>query len=56
MIMRDQRQRALDADITLIDGADVRTSIKGAGIIVLLYVATLVIFLSLKDLQFWDYG
>ena len=39
-----------------LDGADVRTSIKGAVIIVLLYVATLVIFLSLKDLQFWDYS
>ncbi len=37
------------------DGADLRTSIKGAVVIVLLYLITLAIFLSIKDLQFWDY-
>ena len=39
-----------------LDGADVRTSLKGAALIVVLYAVTLVIFLSFKDLQFWDYG
>ncbi len=38
-----------------LDGADTRTSIKGAVIVILGYAVTLVVFLAIKDLQWWDY-
>lgn len=39
-----------------VEGADVRTSLTGAVIILVLYAAILAIFLSVKWLQFWDYN
>src|SRR6202165_5804311 len=39
-----------------IDGASLRVSLAGAAVIVVLYAATLLLFASVKSLQFWDYG
>lgn len=38
-----------------IDGVGLRVTLIGAGIIVAVYVATLVVFLSVRNLQYWDY-
>lgn len=39
-----------------IDGAGPRVSLAGAAAIVVLYAATLLLFASVKSLQFWDYA
>lgn len=39
-----------------VDGAGWRSSLAGAGVILLLYAATLLLFDSVTWLQFWDYG
>jgi len=38
-----------------VDGAGPRTSLIGAGIVVVVYLATLALFASVNWLQFWDY-
>lgn len=38
-----------------VDGAGPRVSLRGAAVIVALYIVTLAVFATVKDLQFWDY-
>jgi antibiotic biosynthesis monooxygenase (ABM) superfamily enzyme len=38
-----------------VDGAGWRVSLIGAGVVVVVYVATLTLFASVQWLQFWDY-
>ena len=45
-------QRWLDP----VDGRDRRISVLGAGVVLVGYVATLVVFASVQWLQFWDYN
>lgn len=39
-----------------VDGSGVRISVIGAGVVLLVYAATLVLFASVKWLQYWDYN
>ncbi|VEG51367.1 antibiotic biosynthesis monooxygenase [Mycolicibacterium aurum] len=39
-----------------VDGAGVRTSLAGAGVILALYAVTFTVFATVHDLQFWDYA
>jgi uncharacterized protein len=39
-----------------VDGAGARISLAGAAAVVMLYAVTLILFATVRELQFWDYA